>query len=274
MKRTLAILIVLVALCMALGSGAALASDNPAVSILQRSVETMGQLSSVAVEGTLTIGIEGLLNTAVYDAFSAKLFMDPLKGHMLFQAMGVKFEAYFEELDGTLYLYEQSGSRWHAQTLDVDLSAATELEPAELVAFLDSIEGLGIEGTEQIGGKEAWKMSAAINLREFVGQEEIEEAVGQVMGVPAMGIFPPYEPVPARIYAFVEGDTGHLLRMEIDLSQFASDMLTRLTPTQPGMTSAALVAEVKIALDFMDFDAVPDFEIPPEAKMQSEARVQ
>jgi len=266
MKKTFALL---AALCLAFGPGAALASDNPAVSILQRSVETMGEMSSVAVKGTLTAGVEGLVSTAVYDGvLSVKIISEPLKMHMLFQVMGAKLEVYGEALDGTLHLYEWSGSRWNTQTLDVNFPPPAELDSEALVAWLDSIEGLRIEGTEPVGDKEAWRLSATINLREFLDGEDLEEILGQAMGAPAMGIFPPYEPVPVQIGALVEGDTGRLLRVEIDLSRFVSGMLTRLTPTQPGMQSAALVAEMKFELDFSDFDAVPDFEIPAQVRVQ------
>jgi len=55
--------------------------------------------------------------------------------------------------------------------------------------------------------------------------------------------------------------------VEIDLSRFASDMLTRTAPNPQGSSKAAeMTAELMITLDFFDQNAVPGFEIPAEAK--------
>ncbi|MCL2811401.1 MAG: hypothetical protein FWD25_05875, partial [Clostridia bacterium] len=233
--------------------------DSPAA-IVERCNQAMEQISSFAVKGTLAVGVEGLLNTAVYDAFSAKVFAEPLKAHVLFQAMGTRFEAYAQELDGKLYLYENSGSRWDGQTLEMGLNAA------ELTELLTLAEGLRAEKAEPVNGKEAWRLSADINLRQWMTEEDIDQAVGMALGPQAMGLFPPYEPVIISVAAFVEVETGYLARVEIDLSEFASRMLTLLTPNQPGMQSKPLVAEIKIGLDFMDWNNVADFEVPAEAR--------
>jgi len=258
MKKTLAIL---VAFCLTFGLTTSLAAGSPAA-VVERCTQVMGQAGSFAAKGTLTVGVEGLLNTAVYDALSAEVFLEPLKARLLFEAMGAKMEAYVEEADGKLYLYAKTGARWDTQILGGEDLLLAEFDPAVLA------EGLQVEKTELQDGKKAWRLSADINLREWLDEADIEEMAGLALGLPAMGVFPPYEPVNLQIAAFVEVETGYLARVEIDLSQFASAILTMLTPSQPGMESEPLAAEIVISLGFFDWNAVKDFEIPAQAKAQ------
>ena len=258
MKKTIAILLTF---CLAIGFTAALAADSPAA-IVAHCNQAMEQINSFAVKGTLTVGVEGLLNTAVYDAFSAKVFAEPLKVHLFFEAMGTRFEAYAQELDGKLYLHQSTGPRWDTQVLEAELS------PVELAELLTLAEDLRAENAGSVNGKEAWRLDADINLRQWMNEEDIEQAAGLVLGPQAMGLFPPYEPVIIAVAAYVEVETGYLMGLEIDLSLFASRMLTLLTPNQPGMESKPLAAEIKIGLDFSDWNTVADFEIPAELKVQ------
>lgn len=258
MRKTLAILMIL---CLAFGSTGALAADSPAA-VMERCAQAMEQVGSFAAKGTLTVGVKGLVNSAVYDALSAEVFVEPLKVHILFEAMGAKIEAYAEEVDGKLHLHAKTGFVWDTQALDV-----AELFSAETGPVLPA-EELHVERTQLADGREALRLSADIDLRQWLGEEEIQELIGQTMGVQAVGVYPPYEPVIVQIAAFVEVETGYLARVEIDLSQISSAVLTMLTPSQPGMESAPLEAEVKIGLDLFDWNTVADFEIPAEAKAQ------
>ena len=227
MKKSFA---VAVALCLALAAGAAFAAEEPAA-IAERCVAAMENIDSFAVKGTLAQGIEGLTSISVADVLSAQVFTHPFKARVLFAWKGWEMEAYARE-------------------------------PVEWPVLP---EGLRAERARLADGKEAWRLSADVNLRDFVSDEDIEEAVGRALLPSARDVFPRYEPVPARIDAFVDAQQDLLLRVEIDLSAFLSDMLTRTSPSLPGMESEAMAGHMTLTLDLGDWNAVPDFEVPAEA---------
>ena len=220
-----------IALCLALSGSAAFAADEPAA-IAERCAAAMEKIDSFAVKGTLAQGIEGLTSISTADVLSAQVFTNPFKAHVLFAWMGWEMEAYVRE-----------AAEWPALP-----------------------EGLRAERARLADGKEAWRLSADIDLRDFVSDEDIEEAVGRVLLPSAREVFPRYEPVPARIDAFVDAQQDLLLRVEIDLSAFLSDMLTRTSPSLPGMEGEAMIGHMRLALDLGDWNAVPDFEVPAEDK--------
>lgn len=228
MQKTFAVAI---AFCLALVAGGALAAEEPAA-IAERCAAAMEKADSFAVKGTMTYGIEGVLHVATDDALTAEVRIHPFKAHVLFAWKDWKMETYFQE-------------------------------PMEWPALP---EDLRVEAAELADGAKVWRLSADFNLRGLVSDAGIEEAVQRVLGPSAGGVYPGYEPVTARVSAFVDVRDDTLRRVEIDLSDFLSDLLNRTMPTQPGMESEALVGRMTLALDLMDLNAAPDFEIPAEVQ--------
>jgi len=263
MKKVFAVFL---SLCLLLGAAFTAAADSPEA-ILARCADAMRQLNSFAVKGTLTTGVQGLISPITVDALSAQVFAEPFKAHVLANVMGYILGAYAEEQGGKLYLYTTRNlDYWVAHTVDWALSDVPEPEPAMLAEWLAKAGDVRVEGTETIGGREAWRLGADINLRELMEHDTIEEGIGVALGVQAKDLLPLYEPLPLRIDVFVDVQTNVLLRVGIDASEFFSSMLTLLTPSQPGMQSEPMAAQTTLTIDFMDFDAVPDFEVPAEAK--------
>lgn len=266
LKKTLSILL---SLCLLLWSAAAWAAPG-ADAILKSCAEAMETLDSVSVKGTLTMGIEGLTNTATHEALSGEIVRKPDRTrtfHALMEGMGYRAEAYAEEQDGKFVAYTRTNGAWSKRVLGAT-QPANWLEPAALVKVIGDLAELSVEDAAQaIGGKEVICVAGTIDFRKILSIDGVRAAVQQAQNLLRIDALPEDADLAVWVKAYVETDSNNLLRLEIDVSRPVSAFLTATMPNQPGMEVQQLKTEFIIGLDFLDFNNVADFEIPVEVKI-------
>jgi hypothetical protein len=183
---------------------------------------------------------------------------------------GMTSEAYLERSGDKITYYIQSDGAWQSDTLDLGNSgvAATALTTTDPVALLGLLNGLDVQASdasEPIDGKAAYKLSAALDLKQQAAaySSQIVSLLSLLTGSSGL---PADLPLVADVAIYVDASTSDILRVDVDLSTLVSAVLSAQQPSQPGMESAAMQANVLARVDVRNINAVADFTIPADAK--------
>lgn len=260
----------LVILCLA---GAQAAPD--AAALLNDCVAAMDALDSVAMNGQIVMGIGetvkgsgAMLPTQTIGTVDGAVFIKPAKARIAVNAFGSLVETYFEEQDGQLAAYVaidgKPGNQLEATGNNLLAVISAGLEPRALLERLDQAAELSVE-ERQFGEAKALCVCATEDVSKILGEGAIASLISMMTGDSQQ--HDAQTQFTATILAFVEPDTNRLLHVELDLSSALATIMGSSVPNQPGFENAEVEATFLVGVDFVDFDAAQDFEIPAEIKI-------
>lgn len=218
------------------------------------------------------------MNMTVQDTpVDMKMSMDitmmnkPLKSKITVQTTGMmdmpEVQMYLEETDDGMVMYLYDGSRWNAAKVDreevaqMDLQANTEL-------YGDYADKFVAAGQETINGVEADRYDCTVTDQDMLeilkasgAMESMDELVGQV------GNFDLSKLGGLTISMWVDPESGYPVRYQIDMQEMMTKMLAEIAAAS-GASASELkmsVGKMLVAVDYSEFNAVEDFEIPAQA---------
>jgi hypothetical protein len=256
--------------CLMLTCCAALAAPAPA-ELLKSAMESTEKIDSVRLEFAVNAGAEGMLPASDVVSGSVSIIKQPLKvkaeGNV--PMMGLSAQAYAEQVGDEVRIYTNTDGSW--VTPGEKVSAAqviSALDLTQLTGELDKLGNLAVaDATESIDGKDAYKLTAKVDLREMGAADAIDSALAMALG--QLGVAATLSkdaPLTFAYALYVEAESGRLLRLEADLSDVGTAVFAAVMASQPGAPSTPQAVTLVISVDIKDYNAVTDFEIPAEAK--------
>lgn len=266
------ILTAIIALCLSLMLCTAAFAAPDAMELLTASTAAMQGIQSMAVEMTMTMGIEGMMPTTEYMKLSIEMFNDPAKMKMTGKVMGMDMTMYSEQVDGQSVSYTNVMGMWSKS--EGENAQADSMDPTAMLQVLDVAQEAQVaEATESVGGKDAYKITTVIDISKLASDSGLQSMVGGMMGGADMSQLQALlgdGEANINIVLYVDASTSEMLRMEMDMSDFLTKAMTAAAQ-QEDPSAEEIKGELVIAMDFKDINAVQDFEVPAEAKEASAA---
>ncbi len=273
MKRLLISILCIIAIF----SFAACASAPTADEIIKKSQESMAGAKNMTLAGDMNMDIAGMKLTPKFDA---EVFTDPLKVHMKMTGLAMvgDSETYMDTADGKLVSYTHMMDQWVKQEIGTSEEALKQLQiqsPQSIADYMKNLEDVVLdEKTQEINGKEAYKISARVNGDYFKNNNQYETMLASLAN--GQDIKKLLENIDMNIpfVMYIDKKDMVLLRYEMDMSAMMQSLMKNvenmLKEQNPQATMSPGVdlsgGAFLINMDIKDINSTKDFTIPDDAK--------
>lgn len=208
---------------------------------------------------------------------TADTFTDPMKSKIVMTSTGdgtalPETEMYLQA-DGDSYsVYVQSGTQWVTQTLTAE--DAAQFEPQSSTdQYLSYVKSFTAAGSETVGSVKADRYDGTITGKDIVevlnsaaaangSMESVSSIVDSLSDPNAIEKMSGLE-----MSVWVDPATGYPVRQQLDMGPFMSELMAAIAESS-GVSVEEMGVNIDSALvtvDYSNFDAVEDFEIPADA---------
>jgi len=202
----------------------------------------------------------------IYDPLKIKIDMSMDMG----QTGSTSMQMYAQEKDGKYTLYISDGTQWQSQSVQLEdlgrYDAAASMEE-----YLNENYNFEVAGTEQVDGKNAYKLTGKITGDDMkdtmlssgaldslntlnIDSSQIDSLIDGLGDIP--------------VIIWVDEQSSYVLKYDMDMSEVMSTLLPKLIESMgeqaEGLTMN--ISKLKMEMTCSDYDAVEDFSIPKEAK--------
>lgn len=209
---------------------------------------------------------------------STDTFTDPMKSKLTMSSTGTgsadlpETQVYLQA-DGDSYsVYVQNGTQWITQTLSA--KDAAQFEPQNSTnQYLSYVKSFTAAGTETVGSVEAERYDGAITGKDIT--EVLETASASNGSMQSFSAMMSSLPDPSiiedlsglQMSIWVDPATGYPVRQQLDMGPFMSELMEALAKaSNVSMEDLGMKVDAAVVtVDFSNFDAVEEFEIPAEA---------
>ncbi len=203
-------------------------------------------------------------------------FYDPLKMKidttMDMGEMGSTTAQIYAQMDkkGNYTMYMTDGTQWQSQSVQLEdlqqYDAAKNIEE-----YLNADYNFEVQGTEQVDGKNAYKLVGKITGDEM---KEVMLSSGAMDSLSSLNMDA------SQLESFMDGigdipiiiwvdeESSYAVKYDIDMSAVMDALMSKMMESmaEQAQGGSISVSKMKIQMTCGDYDAVEDFSIPKEAK--------
>lgn len=208
-------------------------------------------------------------------------FKDPLKlkaeMKMDMGEAGSTSAQIYAEMDdeGKYTMYMGDGTNWQAQSVQL-----TDLEQYDAASnmnnYLDESYNFEMAGTEQVNGKDAYKLEGKItgdDMKEAMLSSGALDSLSSlnVDSAQLESMLDGLGDIPITMW--IDKESGYPSQYDMDMSDVMSSLMSKIVESMGEQTEgfSMNVSKMKIKMTCSDYDAAEDFEIPKKAKKAKKA---
>lgn len=203
-------------------------------------------------------------------------FSDPLKlkidTTMDMGEMGSNSAQIYAEMDkdGNYTMYMSDGKQWQSQSVQLEdlgqYNAANNVK-----GYLNENYNFEVEGTEQVDGKNAYKLAGKVTGDDL---KEVMLSSGALNSLSSMnidssqleGLMDGLGDIPIAMW--VDEESSYVVKYDIDMSDVMNSLMSKLMESMGEQAAGGSISvpKMRIEMTCSDYNEVKDFEIPKEAK--------
>lgn len=269
MKRMKKLTALLLSGVMMLGLASCGPKEKTPGEVLGEAVTKLSKVKNVEAKSTMEMEMSLMGETMNMDMdMDIVSFNDPVKARcdvdMKVAGQGTGKITYYIQQDGDKYtMYFNDGQQWNSQVMELgDMSQFDAQQNIDL--YTKHMENLTV--TEEDGKNRFDGVIKGSAIEEVVKASGALDNVGAGMDAEMLkGMFEGVGDLPISVW--VDPESGYPVRYYMDMSGIMSGMMEKMMSSM-GSEASGLdlkISKMAIAVEYSNFDAAADFEIPAEA---------
>ncbi len=244
--------------------------------VINNAVEKINTVKSVDAKMSTEIGMTVAGNSMDMNInMDMSLFNDPMKAHVKMTTSGSanmgsipEIEMYLEQDGDTYTTYVNNGSQWISQPLPAEQAAQFDPQ-ASTDLYAKNAKNFKANGSEKIGEVQADRYDGVISgddITEVLKSTNMLDSLQGMADESALAAMKDLADL--KVSVWVDPASGYPVRFQVDMGEFMTKMMENIASAAGGTVSqlGLEISKAMITVDYSNFDAVEEFEIPAEAQ--------